>query len=447
MSIKNKFMLAGTFLVVLITAATITLASWYTRRLMLDEYKDKAELMLFTMKAVRKHVSSQIRPNATAVLGPDAFDPVLQSTSYTANNVFGRILPQYKHELAFKTASTKPRNPRNMATPVEGDIIRALDKLYVKHEKPDISGKLEMKSGMPFFRGVRTIDSKPHYLIAVGEWNKPSCMECHSTKEAAPKAMLALYPSEKDTAYGRKLGHVESAMIVSIPLDEVSSQATQVMTWVVAICLAGLLIALLSLHFGLKVIFTPVAAVTLVAKRIAGGDLAAAATILGFLKRQVDAPAPNQDKRPVKPLSRIITPEDEIGSLVESFATMNQNLTSLVGRLQASDKKVASSASGIAASARELEATVSQQASSTNEVTATTRQISSTAQGLVETMEQVSETVEGASSLAQSVREGVSEREQTLRDLVSATSTISSRLSVINDKANNINSIITTIAK
>jgi methyl-accepting chemotaxis protein len=455
MSIKNKFMLAGAVLVVIITAATISLASWYTRRLMLEEYKDKAELMLFTMKAVRKHVSAQIRPNATKVLGPGAFDPVLQSTSYTANNVFEQLQERSEQngalgldvDLNFKTASTKPRNPQNLATNIESRIITALDKLYNREPVPDVQGRLDMKSGMPFFSGVRNIHGKEHYLIAVGEWNKPKCMKCHSTADKAPKAMLELYPARNDTAYGRKVGRVESAMIVSIPLDKVAEHSWRVMTWVVALCLAGLLIALAGLHVGLKTIFNPVASMTAVARRIAGGRLASAADLLDVIKNRRRPDAADSETGQVRPLPRIISPHDEIGSLVESFNTMNNNLISLVGRLQASDRKVGSSASGIAASARELEATVSQQASSTNEVTATTKQISATAQELVETMEQVSETVEGASSLAQSVREGVGEREQTLRDLVSATSTISSRLSVINDKANNINSIITTIAK
>ncbi|MGE4556054.1 MAG: methyl-accepting chemotaxis protein [Desulfovibrionaceae bacterium] len=451
MSIKKKYMIVGASLFILLTGATIILASWCTRRIMLDEYKDKAELMLFAMKAVRKQVSSQIRPAAAKALGPDAFNPVLQSTSYTANQVFNRILPQYKHDLTFKTASIKPRNPKNKATPVEADIIHALDKLYSKEALPKIKGTLEMNSGMPFFSGVRNINGQPHYLIAVGEWNKPNCMTCHSTKEKAPKAMLALYPSKNDAAYGRKLNRVESAMIVSIPLKEVASQAWSVMSWVVGLCLSVLAIALLSLYWALKTIFDPVAAVTRVAKRIASGELASAASMLVRLKRNsADSgkkPESPDKRKDVNPLSRFISSEDEIGSLVESFSTMNENLLALMGRLQTADRKVSASASGIAASARELEATVSQQASSTNEVTATTRQISATAQDLVETMEQVAATVEETSSVAHSVREGISAREQTMRDLVKATLSISSRLSVINDKANNINSIITTIAK
>jgi methyl-accepting chemotaxis protein len=417
---------------------------------MLEEYKDKAELMLFSMKAVRKQVSSQIRPTAAKILGEEAFNPVLQSTSYTANNVFSRILPQYKHELIFKTASIKPRNPKNKATPVEAKIIHALDKLYSKEKIPKIEGSLEMKSGMPFFSGVRMIGGQSRYLIAVGEWNKPSCMVCHSTKEKAPKAMLALYPSQNDTAYGRKLNRVESAMLVSIPLDEVAGETWSVMSWVVGLCLFGLAISLICLHLGLKTIFDPVFAVTRVAKRIASGELADAASILDRLKRSPEKMVKNpkfSKQQDVKPLARFISPKDEIGSLVESFSTMNENLIALVGRLQTADRKVSASASGIAASARELEATVSQQASSTNEVTATTRQISATAQDLVETMEEVAVTVQDTSSVAHSVREGISVREETMRDLVSATLSISSRLSVINDKANNINSIITTIAK
>ncbi len=145
------------------------------------------------------------------------------------------------------------------------------------------------------------------------------------------------------------------------------------------------------------------------------------------------------------------TPEswgtNETGQLLRTLHVMRGSLDSLIGKVQLSGMQVTSSTTEIAASARELEATVAEQAASIKEVTATTREISNTSDTLVHTMGKVSDAVEETAVTAESGRGKLNRMESSMRDFILATGYISSKLGVINDKANKISSIVTTINK
>lgn len=144
---------------------------------------------------------------------------------------------------------------------------------------------------------------------------------------------------------------------------------------------------------------------------------------------------------------RIIQSGDETGELLQAFNTMTGSLDSLIGQVHRSGIQVTTSATEIAASARELEATVAQQAASTTEVTATSREISATADDLAQTMDGVNTSLNETIGMAESGRKDISQMEVAMRELVKATSSISSKLAVINDRANKISHVVTTINK
>lgn len=138
---------------------------------------------------------------------------------------------------------------------------------------------------------------------------------------------------------------------------------------------------------------------------------------------------------------------DETGELLEAIGKMTESLSALVSNVQLSCMQVTASASEIAASAAQLEATVSEQAASTNEVSATAHEIYATSREQLETMNDVSGVASETAVLADSGRDGLNGMEATMRELVKATSVISSKLAVINERANNISKIVTTITK
>ncbi len=119
----------------------------------------------------------------------------------------------------------------------------------------------------------------------------------------------------------------------------------------------------------------------------------------------------------------------------------------LTHRIKSSVVQITTSSTQIAASGKQLEATVAEQLASTNEVTATAQEIAATSRQLSKTMEQVGDMVEHTAISANRSQAELDEMENVMRQLTEATSSISSKLGVMNSKAGNINNVVVTITK
>jgi methyl-accepting chemotaxis protein WspA len=85
--------------------------------------------------------------------------------------------------------------------------------------------------------------------------------------------------------------------------------------------------------------------------------------------------------------------------------------------------------------------------SSTTEIAAAVREISATGKELADTMGEVNDGANHAATLASSGRSRLTTMEAGMKRLVEATDSISSKLAVIREKAENINLAVTTITK
>jgi len=119
----------------------------------------------------------------------------------------------------------------------------------------------------------------------------------------------------------------------------------------------------------------------------------------------------------------------------------------LTRQIQKSVVQITTSATQIAASGKELEATVAEQLASTNEVTATVNQIAATSRTLTQTMDQVGAMAQATAHAANDSQDELAGMEDVMRQLLEATASISSKLGVMNGKANNINNVVVTITK
>lgn len=137
----------------------------------------------------------------------------------------------------------------------------------------------------------------------------------------------------------------------------------------------------------------------------------------------------------------------EVGKLLNSFHKMTHSLNALITQTQTSGIQITTSATQIAASGKQLEATVTEQLASTNEVTATAREIAATSRELVKTMEQVAQLSQGTAIAASNSQSELTDMENVMRQLAEATMSISSKLGIMNEKASNINRVVTTITK
>jgi len=122
-------------------------------------------------------------------------------------------------------------------------------------------------------------------------------------------------------------------------------------------------------------------------------------------------------------------------------------VSSLVARLQRSSISLMSTATQIAATSREQQATVNGYTTSTTEIAAAVKEISATSRELQTTLEEIGDAAGHAADLAENGRTGLEEMDGTMSRLSGATGSISTKLSVIREKASDINMVVTTITK
>jgi methyl-accepting chemotaxis protein WspA len=139
--------------------------------------------------------------------------------------------------------------------------------------------------------------------------------------------------------------------------------------------------------------------------------------------------------------------QDELGILARGFNRMVGALSKLVGQVQKSGIQVSSSITEIAATSKQQQATATEIAATTTEIGATSREIAATSKELVRIMNDVSAAAEQSAELAGSGQDGLSRMEGTMRHVMDAAGAFNAKLAVLNEKAGNINQVVTTIAK
>ena len=133
--------------------------------------------------------------------------------------------------------------------------------------------------------------------------------------------------------------------------------------------------------------------------------------------------------------------------LGRNLSRLAGDLVVLVGQVQKSGIQVNTSVTEIAATAKEQQATSSEIAATTTEIGATSKEISATSKELVKTMGEVSAVAEQSAALAGSGQAGLTRMEETMRQIMAAAGAINAKLAVLNEKAGNINQVVTTITK
>jgi methyl-accepting chemotaxis protein WspA len=139
--------------------------------------------------------------------------------------------------------------------------------------------------------------------------------------------------------------------------------------------------------------------------------------------------------------------QDEMGQLAGAINVLIGKIHTLVSKVRESSLQVLSAASQIAATARQQEATVQGLNSATTEIAAAVREISATGKELSGTMNEVNGRARQAADLAGAGRERLESMERRMQQLVESTGSISSKLAVIREKADNITQVVTTITK
>ena len=142
-----------------------------------------------------------------------------------------------------------------------------------------------------------------------------------------------------------------------------------------------------------------------------------------------------------------VNSRDEIGDLSEAANKLLEKFQALVLGIRESSIQLYATSTEIAATAREQESTMHTLGGSTNQIAAAVRQISATSSELSTTMNAVTEGGRATNKLAAAGRTGLSGMAGTMQRLADSTNSISGKLNVVRQKANDINVVVTTITK
>ena len=142
-----------------------------------------------------------------------------------------------------------------------------------------------------------------------------------------------------------------------------------------------------------------------------------------------------------------IVRRDELGDLGEGYNRMADEVMELVGQVQRSGIRVSTSMTEIAATSKQQQATASEVAATTTEIGATSREIAATSRELVRTMSDVVTVSEHTANLASGGKVELAHMEDTMNQVMGAAGSITAKLAVLNEKASDINQVVTAITK
>jgi HAMP domain-containing protein len=246
------------------------------------EVLQQAELMMASATSVRDYTSSDLRPLLEQ--NPQHQQRFLPETvpAFGAITTFAKLRQKYP-DYSYREATLNPTNPQNRATDWEADVIRYLadhrDEKQLSGQRPTPLGP-SMYLAMPLVAGQ-------------------ACLGCHSTPEAAPRAMLATYGSSN--GFGWKQDSVIGAQIVSVPMSVPLQKATQAFHILLAYLIVIFVVTLAVLDGAVYfIVIRPLKRMADAADRVSKGETAS-------------APLPVKGR-------------DEIAAVTESFNRMQLSL-------------------------------------------------------------------------------------------------------------------------
>lgn len=274
-------------------AAGLAVAAMLTYQLLQDFAREavlgRARVMMDTAQAVRAYTATEIRP----LLADRMDDTFLPHTvpSFAAQENLRRVVEDYP-DFSYKEAALNPTNPVDRATDWEADIINLFRKDRNQEELVTIR---ETPTGQTL------VLSRP--LVV----NDESCLTCHSTVQAAPGSMLAVYgPSN---GFGWELNEVIGAQVVSVPMSVPLQRAWTTFLIVIGTLAAVFLVVAVLLNIFLRVlVIRPVVRLSNMAVEVSMGNM--------------DLPEVKHDSR------------DEIGALSAAFMRMRRSLETALNMLK-----------------------------------------------------------------------------------------------------------------
>src|SRR5271167_2057160 len=214
----------------------------------------QAELMMANARATRDYTSEQIKP--LLLKNPEHQKNFLPQTvpAFAAASVFNQMRKTYP-SYSYREATLNPTNLVDRADDWESDIIR-----YFADHPGDkrLVGERDTPAGRQLYL------AKPIPVAA-------SCLECHSTPDVAPAAMIRKYGSAN--GFGWTLDQVLAAQIVSVPMSVPLGVADDAFHRLIFFLIATFVLTILAMDAALySLVIRPLHNVSTAANRISKGE-------------------------------------------------------------------------------------------------------------------------------------------------------------------------------
>ena len=303
-SLKIKFNLLLTLVfllgVCLSGLALSKILYWQAEQKLTDEGKVLMQMMEEVKYYTSEHWLNSFQQGSDQVSFQKSLIP-----AFAARQIFGNFkqTAEFK-QYQYKEATINPTNPDDLPDRFERELIES----FKQDEKRDVSSGYVQKSDRQFYYIARPLTVKDS-----------SCLQCHSTPEAAPAKMVELYGDKN--GFNWKLNQLTSAQTIYIPTNNIATDVRRGMLAFMPTLTGIFALMVLSVNRLLHHTVTqPIDRLTKVANQLSQGNL--------DLKKNWQ----------FNYLERLTKRRDESGILARSFLNMAEMITSRERDLQGAVK-------------------------------------------------------------------------------------------------------------
>ncbi|NJM70344.1 MAG: methyl-accepting chemotaxis protein [Scytonema sp. RU_4_4] len=221
-----------------------------------NEIALRALTLIDTMTSLREYTLTQIYPELADKL-EEKFLPQVVS-AYSAREVFEILRKRQEYrDFFYKEAAVNPTNLRDKADPFETKVFERFRK---EKDLKQVSGFRSLPGGEIF------------YIARPLAIKQQSCLQCHSTPEAAPKTMIERFGAVG--GFGWHLNEIVAAQFVSLPASKVIEKAYQSSLLIVGIVSAVFIVVIFLVNVFLqRQVIIPLKRITRVAEEVSTGHL------------------------------------------------------------------------------------------------------------------------------------------------------------------------------
>lgn len=290
---KFTFLLLGILLIglTLVGGALATVLKLATE----NEITSQALLLMETMNSVREYTNNQVKPELADRINIEFLPETIPA--YSAREVFETLRQKNSNyrDFFYKEATLNPSNLRDKADSFENNLV---DKFIANNNTKELTGFHTASGGKLF------------YIARPIRITQESCLQCHSTPEAAPPSVIERYGSVN--GMGWQLNQIVGSQTIYVPAQTIVARARQSFVLIMAITSLIFIAVILLVNYLLnRNVIRPLNKMARVAEEVS----------TGYFDAEFEQ-----------------TSNDEIGNLAEAFKRMKLSLAMAMNRLSQVNK-------------------------------------------------------------------------------------------------------------